>query len=94
MNCFNIVKTDGKYIYILSSDYTFYTYVKIVDSNGGAPKQLNDIKLENFNTSEMFLSDNRLVLLGCAANSDKTAAVIYDAAPHAPVPAGTPPLLR
>ena len=74
----DIVKTDGKYIYILSSDYTFYTYVKIVDSNGGAPKQLNDIKLENFNTSEMFLSDNRLVLLGRAANSDKTAAVIYD----------------
>lgn len=73
----DIVKTDGKYIYILSSDYTFYTYVKIIDSGSGNPKQLNDIKLENFNTSEMFLSDNRLVLLGRAPNSDKTA-VIYD----------------
>ena len=74
----DIVKTDGKYIYILSSDYTFYTYVKIIDSGSGNPKQLNDIKLENFNTSEMFLSDNRLVLLGHTPNSDKTAAVIYD----------------
>lgn len=74
----DIVKTDGKYIYILSSDYTFYTYVKIIDSGSGTPTQLNDIKLENFNTSEMFLSDNRLVLLGSAPNSDKTAAVIYD----------------
>ena len=31
----DIVKTDGKYIYILSSDYTFYTYVKIIDSGSG-----------------------------------------------------------
>ena len=67
----DIVKTDGKYIYILSSDYTFYTYVKIIDSNGGSPKQLNDIKLENFNSIEMFLSDNRLVLLGHTPNTRK-----------------------
>ena len=74
----DIVKTDGKYIYILSSDYTFYTYVKIINSGNGSPTQLNDIRLENFNSIEMFLSDNRLVLLGHTPNTDKTAAVIYD----------------
>lgn len=73
----DVVKTDGKYIYILS----FYERrVKIVDVTGEKPRQLTSIKTEDIFNCDMYLSGGRLILLG-EGNSEKQStatAVIYD----------------
>lgn len=73
----DVVKTDGKYIYILS----FYERrVKIVDATGEKPRQLTSIKTEDIFNCDMYLSGGRLILLG-EGNSEKQStatAVIYD----------------
>ena len=73
----DVVKTDGKYIYILS----FYERrVKIVDVMGEKPRQLTSIKTEDIFNCDMYLSGGRLILLG-EGNSEKQStatAVIYD----------------
>ena len=74
----DIVKTDGKYIYILS---LYEGTVKIVDVTGEKPKQLASIKnIGNYDAWDMYLSGGRLILLG-EGNSEKQStatAVIYD----------------
>ena len=88
----DIVKTDGKYIYILS--YTKYSgegMVKIVDVTGKKPKQLASIKETEIYASDMYLSGNRLILIGGKVDyagdyaardivipSEQCVAVIYD----------------
>ena len=88
----DIVKTDGKYIYILS--YTKYSgegMVKIVDVTGKKPKQLASIKETEIYASDMYLSGNRLILIGgkvdyagdyatrdIVSPSEQCVAVIYD----------------
>lgn len=61
----DIVKTDGKYVYILSYDnYSGEGMVKIVDVTGKKPKQLASIKETEIYASDMYLSGNRLILIG------------------------------
>lgn len=73
----DVVKTDGKYIYILS----FYERrVKIVDVTGEKPRQLTSIKTEDIFNCDMYLSGGRLIIIG-EGNSEKQStatAVIYD----------------
>lgn len=70
------VKTDGRYIYILSTKNG--CNVKIAAVRGGAPVQLADIKTEDIYCSDMYLSSGRLVLIGTEQGSSDTLAVIYD----------------
>lgn len=73
----DVVKTDGKYIFILSS---YEKTVKIVDVTGEKPRQLTSIKTEDIYNCDMYLSGGRLILLG-EGNSEKQStvtAVIYD----------------
>ena len=70
------VKTDGRYIYILSTKNG--CTVKIAGVSGGAPVQLADIKAEGIYCSDMYLSSGRLVLIGTEQDSSDTLAVIYD----------------
>ncbi len=77
----DIVKTDGKYIYILSHKYKNYLNrdmsIKIVEA-GQKPKQLSDIVISNsLYPNEMYLSENRLIVL-CDGNNSKVTALIYD----------------
>ena len=70
------VKTDGRYIYILSTKNG--CTVKIAGVSGGAPVQLADIKTEGIYCSDMYLSSGRLVIIGAEQGSSDTLAVIYD----------------
>ena len=70
------VKTDGRYIYILSTKNG--CNVKIADVSGGAPVQLADIKAEGIYCTDMYLSSGRLVIIGAEQGSSDTLAVIYD----------------
>lgn len=70
------VKTDGRYIYILSTKNG--CNVKIADVRGGAPVQLSDIKPEGIYCTDMYLSSGRLVIIGAEQGSSDTLAVIYD----------------
>ncbi len=61
----DIVKTDGKYIYILS--YTKNqdgTIIKIIDVTGEKPRQLKSIEADISYSGNMYLSGNRLVVCG------------------------------
>lgn len=69
----DVVKTDGKYIYILKA-YSKGA-VKIVDIRGEKPIQLNSITADIYAT-DMYLSGDRLIIIG-TANSG-SAASIYD----------------
>ncbi len=73
----DIVKTDGKYIYILSS-YKNGIIVKIVDISGKEPKQLSSITELKMFDCDMYLSEDRLVILGTAQYEQKVMAAIYD----------------
>lgn len=70
------VKTDGRYIYILSTKNG--CNVKIAAVRGGAPVQLADIKPEGIYCTDMYLSSGRLVIIGTEQGSSDTLAVIYD----------------
>lgn len=70
------VKTDGRYIYILSNING--CNVKIAGVSGGAPVQLSDIKPEGIYCTDMYLSSGRLVIIGAEQGSSDTLAVIYD----------------
>lgn len=70
------VKTDGRYIYILSTKNG--CTVKIAGVSGGAPVQLADIKPEGIYCTDMYLSSGRLVIIGAEQGSSDTLTVIYD----------------
>ena len=79
----DIVKTDGNYIYILTRSNN-NAFIKIVDARAKEPKLIGKISLESGSLREMYLSNDRLVVLGAAENN-ATAAVIYDVSePAAP----------
>lgn len=82
----DIVKTDGKYIYILS---LYEGTVKIVDATGEKPKQLASIENIGIYASDMYLSGDRLIIIGDdnygdtyntgdSVSSSECFAVIYD----------------
>ncbi len=74
----DIVKTDGKYIYILTEN-NLGNAVKIVDAREKAPKQLNSISVSGKkNLQEMYLVGDRLILLNNDYGNNKTEAIIYD----------------
>lgn len=67
----DIVKTDGKYIYILSyAKNSGGRILKIVDVTGEKPKQLSSIKNIGVYASDMYLSGDRLVIIGNENYSD------------------------
>lgn len=70
------VKTDGSYIYVLSSFNSYYR-VKIADTAEGL-KQLGDISESDFCASDMFLTDNRLVILGTAPYGKECKVSVWD----------------
>ncbi len=73
----DIVKTDGKYIYV-ASRRTEYGCIKIVKA-GDTPVQLADIDTpDELIPSDMYLSENRLVVLCRSSKVSETVAVIYD----------------
>lgn len=95
----DVVKTDGKYIYILSyQTNSGGRTVKIVDVTGKEPKQLASIKNIEIYASDMYLSGDRLVLIGGSLNegrayttgdtaveSTECVTVIYDVSdPNSP----------
>ena len=73
----DIVKTDGKYIYILDSGYKGKT-IKIIDVTGEKPKQLKSVVTEGIYATDMYLSGDRLILLGTSDSEFSALAVIYD----------------
>lgn len=75
----DIVKTDGKFIYILTQN-AGGTVIKIVDVRDGTPKQIESITVpySYINNQEMYLMSDRLVILGTDYDGNKTAAIIYD----------------
>ena len=73
----DIVKTDGRFIYILTQN-TGGTVIKIVDVKDGTPKQIESISASNMNNQEMYLMGDRLVILGTDYDGSKTTAIIYD----------------
>lgn len=65
----DIVKTDGKYIYILKIEHkkdgiTLDSVIKIVNITGEKPVQCKSITLEGFCADDMYLSGKRLVIIG------------------------------
>lgn len=86
----DIVKTDGKYIYILSyAQNAGGRILKIVDVTGEKPKQLASIKNIGIYASDMYLSGDRLIIIGNEnygntyktdyfASSRECFAAIYD----------------
>ena len=80
----DIVKTDGKYIYILSGKPKDKK-VKLVDVTGEKPKQLASIKAEDIYATDMYLSGDRLILLGTSESDFLVLGVIYDVSdPNSP----------
>lgn len=80
----DVIKTDGKYIYILSYNDKGNS-IKIVEA-GVEPKQLSDISItEDVYASNLYLTEDRLVVL-CGINGEKeVTALIYDISnPNAP----------
>ena len=71
----DLVKTDGKYIYILS--YTEQV-VKIVDVTGEVPKQLASIENTEFYGTDMYLSGDRLIIPGYSNEGRSCLALVYD----------------
>jgi len=56
----DIIKNDGKYIFIKSSDK-----VKIIDSEPKAPKVISSVDVpENMDINEIYISDKKLVIIG------------------------------
>lgn len=78
----DIVKTDGKYIYILS--HTERT-VKIVDVTGEKPIQLTSIATDGFYGTDMYLSGDRLIIPGYSNEGRSCLALVYDVSdPNSP----------
>lgn len=80
----DIIKTDGKYIYILSRRDE-KERIKIIEA-GSTPKQLSDIIItEDVYTTDLYLNGDRLVVLCCGNEKAEVAAIIYDISdPNAP----------
>lgn len=81
----DIVKTDGKYIYILSQ-FPNRT-VKIIDVTGEKPRQLKSIEVDISSCEDMYLSGNRLILCGqnySGATVNSVAIIIDVTDPNAP----------
>lgn len=79
----DIVKTDGKYIYILER----YKggVVKIVDIRGEKPAQLGSITADIYAT-DMYLSGDRLIIIGSVGiDNGGAAASVYDVSDPAKV---------
>lgn len=67
----DILKTNGKYIYILKNEYDKSkkmqkAVIKIVNITGESPVQSKSITLENFFANDMYLTDSRLAVIGCS----------------------------
>lgn len=73
----DVVKTDGKYIYILNTSYG--NEVKIVDIRGEKPIQLGSIKAE-IRSSDIYLCGERLLLIGYPERVKDSSASYYSAA--------------
>lgn len=81
----DVVKTDGKYIYSFNED-AFGNCIKIVKADGKHTKLISSISLDGIELSEMYISGNRLIALGCESNpdeingnpQDKTKIFVYD----------------
>ena len=79
----DVVKTDGKYIYILKR-YKGGT-VKIVDIRSKNPVQLGSITADIYAT-DMYLSGDRLIIIGQVGTGNiSTAASVYDVSDPAKV---------
>lgn len=79
----DIVKTDGKYIYILERYKN--GVIKIVDIRGENPVQLGSITADIYAT-DMYLSGDRLILIGQVGTGNiSTAASVYDVSDPAKV---------
>lgn len=81
----DIVKTDGKYIYVLSQFPN--RIVKIIDVTGEKPRQLKSIEADISSCEDMYLSGNRLVLCGqnySGATVNSVAIIIDVTDPSAP----------
>ncbi len=73
----DIIKTDGKHIYIKSDTYGKKT-IKIVEA-GANPRQLSDIIInEDVYTNDMYLKDDRLVVLCGVNGKSEVLTLIYD----------------
>ncbi len=73
----DVIKTDGENIYILSRSGN-KRRVKIVKS-GESPSLLSEILLdENLYPNDMYLKDDRLVVLCSVTNRNELTALIYD----------------
>lgn len=73
----DIIKTDGKYIYILSNK-NGKDKIKIAEI-GANPKQLSNIEItDEFYASDLYLSDDRLVVLCGVNGKSEVTALIYD----------------
>ncbi|MEE1329591.1 MAG: beta-propeller domain-containing protein [Acutalibacteraceae bacterium] len=78
------VKTDGKFIYIIKSNYDesekmLKTEIKTVDIRNGEPARLKSISIDGFKTYEMYLSEGRIIVIGTEnTEKDSVKAVIYD----------------
>lgn len=86
----DIVKTDGEYIYTLTSDTTETKKVLRIISAGKSPEILSSTVIDGIVTSyteQMYLSDKRVIVFGeaCKENNDEVIAVVYDVAdPESP----------
>ena len=81
----DIVKTDGKYIYVLSQFPN--RIVKIIDVTGEKPRQLKSIEADISSCEDMYLSGKRLVLCGqnySGATVTSVAIIIDVTDPSAP----------
>lgn len=78
------VKTDGKFIHILNSDYSesdkmYKTVIKTADIRSGEPVQLKSIVIDGFCAYEMYLNGGKLIIIGTEfTESNAVKAVIYD----------------
>lgn len=74
----DIVKTDGKYIYIAGNNA-----VRIVSADKGKLDDISIIKLpQDKNVSEIFIDENRLILVGTRYERVETQPYIKDPAPN------------
>lgn len=81
----DIVKTDGKYIYLVSAD-TFGSVVTIFEAAGKSTRKITELTTDSRDISEMYVYENTLVLVGtdwrtsedAESGQQKTIVLVYD----------------
>ncbi len=81
----DIVKTDGKYIYLVSAD-TFGSTVTIFEAAGRSTRKITELTTDSRDISEMYIYENMLVLVGtdwrtsedAELGLEKTIVLVYD----------------